>query len=507
VLADALLDSGCYPHPAQAVERIETHISWVFLAGDFAYKVKKPLDLGFLDFGTLAARKACCEEELRLNRRTAPGIYLEVVPIAGSVGAPRVGGPGEVLEYAVKMRRFEQQALASRVAAEGGFNDADSDALAALVAEFHASIPSAPADSAFGEPSHVAAPALQNFEQLDAMEAARGEVARRAALREWTQDSFRVLEPVMAARRHDGFVRECHGDLHLGNIAILEGLPVPFDCIEFNPELRWIDVMNEAAFLFMDLADRGLPAAAWRFLNGYLERTGDYAGLRVLRFYVVYRAIVRAKVACIRGAQPGLDEAARVAIAREYGEYLGLAERFARTGEPAIVLMHGLSGSGKSTIAQAMAARIGAVRVRSDVERKRLHGLEPGVRTGSGQDAGIYSGAASRATYDRLEAVAGDVIASGFPVIIDAAFLRLEDRARFRGLAESLGVPFWIVDCAAPEVVLRERILQREAQGADPSEAGIGVLEMQIATQEPLDAEERGRVLAGDVPALPREAA
>ncbi len=507
MLADALLDPRCYPHPAPGVERIETHISWVFLAGGFAYKVKKPLSLGFLDFGTLAARKACCEEELRLNRRTAPGIYLEVVPVTGTVDAPRIGGAGAAIEYAVKMRRFEQQALAVHLASGGGFDDAQCDALAAMVADFHAAIPVAPAESGFGEPAHVAAPALQNFDQLEGMEGARHEATHLSALRAWTAAACRALEPVMAARRRDGFVRECHGDLHLGNIAMLEGRPVPFDCIEFNAELRWIDVMNEAAFLFMDLADRGLPEAAWRFLNGYLERTGDYAGMRVLRFYLVYRAMVRAKVACIRGAQPGLDEAARAAIAREHREYLALAGRFAQDGHPAIVLMHGLSGSGKSTVAQALAARVGAVRVRSDVERKRLHGLDAGARTASGQDAGVYAAAASRATYARLEEAARGAVAAGFPVVVDAAFLRHADRARFRDVAASLAVPSWIVDCAAAESVLRERILRREAKGADPSEAGISVLERQIATQEPLDAAELARVLPGDVLALPEAAA
>jgi len=489
-LTAALSEPGCYPHPAGAIELIETHISWVFLAGDYAYKIKKPVDLGFLDFTSLAARRFYCEEELRLNRRTAPELYLEVVPIVAEAGSLRVAASGAAVEYALKMRRFPQEALADRIAARGGLGPAQVDALAAAIAAFHAAIPAAEQASAFGAPEHVTAPALENFEQLRglAKDAPGGERLER--LRAWTQAEGARLGEVFAARKRGGAVRECHGDLHLGNIAFVDGRPLPFDCIEFNPELRWIDIVNEVAFLVMDLLEHGLRAEAWRFLNAYLETTGDYAGVRVLRYYLVYRAMVRAKIACIRAHQPGADEGARAASARAYRDYLALADLLAAPRSPALVLMHGLSGSGKTTVAQALIERVGAVRARSDLERKRLHGLAARARSGSGLHAGIYGPEATRRTYDALKRIASDAIESGWPVVVDAAFLRRAEREEFGALAIQLKAPLLIVSCRAPEAELRRRIAQREVSAADASEAGVRVLEDQIETQEPLSAGE-----------------
>jgi aminoglycoside phosphotransferase family enzyme/predicted kinase len=489
-LLAALREPRCYAEAVGPVELIETHISWVFLAGEYAYKVKKPVNLGFLDFSTLEKRRFYCEEELRLNRRTAPGLYLGVVAIVDSPDGPRLSGTGPAIEYALKMRRFPQEALADSVARRGELRAAEADAIAGAIAAFHATIPAAPDESEYGSPGHVAAPALQNFEQLGGLVSDAGGKARLAELRDWTRRESSRLREVLAARKRDGFVRECHGDLHLGNIAFLGGRPTPFDCIEFNPELRWIDVMNEVAFLVMDLLEHELAAAAWRFLNAYLEATGDYAGVRVLRYYLVYRAMVRAKIACIRARQPEAGGVAQGRALREYGDYLALAGSLAASARPAIVLMHGLSGSGKTTIAQAMLERIGAIRVRSDVERKRLHGLAAWARTHAEPYGGIYAPESTRLAYERLEQVACDVVESGYSVVVDAAFLWRAERERFRALARGRGVPFLIVSCRAPESTLRERIARREAAMSDASEAGVAVLENQLATQEPLCADE-----------------
>jgi predicted kinase len=370
-----------------------------------------------------------------------------------------------------------------------------------MIAGFHAAIPAAGKHTPFGEPTRVAAPALENFDQIEELVSAAADLERLERLRAWTQGACRTLAASFAARKRDGFVRECHGDLHLGNIVFIDGSPVAFDCIEFNDDFRWIDVMNEAAFLFMDLHERRLGALAWRFLNGYLELTGDYAGMRVLRFYLAYRAVVRAKVDCIRARQQGIDAKARAGVEREYGEYLALAESFTAMSRPAVILMHGLSGSGKTTVAGVLAGRIGAVRVRSDVERKRQHGLQAGARSGAALDAGIYAPDANRAAYERLREIAREVAIAGFPVIIDAAFLRGAERKAFRELAREAGMPFRIVSCEAAESVLRERILRRDARGGDASEAGIAVLRRQLATQEPLDAEERACLLRPDAEA------
>jgi hypothetical protein len=482
----ALREPACYPHAVDRVELVETHISWVFLAGDYAYKLKKPVSLAFLDFSTLAKRRFYCEEELRLNRRTAPALYLEVIAVADTPLGLRVGGDGPPVEYALRMRRFPQEALADAVARRGGLRAGHIDALAAAVAAFHAGIP--PADEGdYGSPERIAATALASFEQIAKLTATVGAVL--PDLSAWTAEESARLAGVFAARRREGFVRECHGDLHLGNIVLLDDGPLPFDCIEFDPALRWIDVMNEVAFLTMDLFEHGLAAAAWRFLNAYLEATGDYAGVRVLRYYLVYRAMVRALVACIREHQPG-GAAAQGRAHREFGAYLALAQSLAKRGKPALLVMHGVSGSGKTVVSQKLLEELGGVRVRSDVERKRLHGLAPGARTRSGAGEGIYTSAATRLTYDRLAQAARGVLESGHRAVVDAAFLARAERDAFRALARDAGAEFLIVSCEAPTGMLRERVAKREAAASDASEAGVAVLEQQLATREPLGGDE-----------------
>ncbi|HSD40743.1 MAG TPA: AAA family ATPase [Burkholderiales bacterium] len=496
-LIERLREPARYPHPVDRVELIETHISWVLLAGEFAYKVKKPVDLGFLDFTALAARKRFCEEELRLNRRTAPELYLEAVPIGGTPDDPRLGAT-PAIEYAVKMRRFAQDALLDRMAKRGALTAAHVDAIAAAVADFHARIERVPRASGCGSPERVAAFAEQNFEQLDALVAAPADFEHLDRLRTWTGLEFSARREIIAERKRDGFVRECHGDLHLGNIALIDGRPVAFDCIEFNDDLRWIDVMSEVAFLVMDLLDHRLDALAWRCLDRYLQLTGDYTGIAVLRFHLVYRAMVRAKVACMRARQPGLDAAAHARLADEYRSYFGLASRLAESVRPAIVLMHGLSGSGKTTVAQLLLESLGAIRVRSDVERKRLHGLDPLARTSQALGAGLYGPEATQRTYDRLAAAARAIVDAGFPAIVDAASLRRPERDAMRELARALGVRFFIATCTAPEAVLRQRISAREQAGADASEATAAVLDLQLAAQEPLGADEQSDAVVFD---------
>jgi aminoglycoside phosphotransferase family enzyme/predicted kinase len=494
-LIAALRDPACYPHPAQAVEVVETHISWVLLAGDYAYKVKKPVKLPFLDFSTLAARRHYCEEELRLNRRAAPALYLDVVPISQTARGPAVAAGGDVVEYAVRMRRFAHEALADAMARRAALGAPEIDAMAAALVALHAAAPRADPAAGYATPAQVAATALGNFDQIAGLPAGGAAAARLAPLRAWTARECERLAPEFEARRDAGLVRECHGDLHLGNIAFLGGRAVPFDCIEFDPALRWIDVMSETAFLVMDLRAHGLPGAAWRLLNAWLEAGGDYGGAAVLRFYLVYRAMVRAKVSLLRADAAGFDA------------YLGLAGSLAAPGRPALLAMHGLSGSGKTTVSQALLERVGALRLRSDVERKRLHGLAPEARSASAPGAGLYDAAASERTYDRLALLAGAALRSGYSVIVDATFLQGGERERFRGVADRLGADFLIVSCAAQDAVLRERVARRAAQARDASEAALPVLERQLASHQPLTAGEEAatvRVDTGDEGGLRR---
>jgi len=487
-----------YPHAVQAVDVLQTHISCILLAGDYAYKIKKPVNLGFLDFSSLEARRRFCEEELRLNRRTAPGLYLDVIPIGGSATAPLLGAGEPAIEYALRMRRFPQEALLDRMARRGELAPQTIDALASGLAAFHARIERAGAASAFGSPAHILAQAVQNFDQMLALISAKADRALLARLRDWTLSSHAALAAEFEARQRAGWVRECHGDLHLGNIVLLDRVPTPFDGIEFSADLRWTDVMNEIAFLMMDLFDHGLARLAWRFLNAYLELSGDYAGVRVLRFYLVYRALVRAKVSCMRAHQTGVAARAGRELAREYRSYLRLAEALAAPGRAALLIMHGLSGSGKSSLAQELQQALGAVRLRSDVERKRLLGLAPLARSHSGLDAGLYAPGASERTYTHLAVLARAALAARYPVIVDAAFLKRAERERFAEIARSAGAAFLIANCTASPAALRRRVALRARAASDASEAGLEVLARQLAADAALAVDEAGHTLTLD---------
>ncbi len=512
---------------------IETHISWVILAGDYAYKLKKPLDLGFLDFSSLDKRRACCEAEIRLNRRLAPDIYLGVVPVTGPEDAPRFGGEGPVREWAVKMRAFPADATLDR---EAQVSAGQIDAIADRVAAFHGEVDIAPADSAHGLPEEVMAPIAANFTHLRALPTPADLPPVIDRVEAWSRAEGERLAGHFAARKAGGFIRECHGDLHLGNIAWIpdtlpplekppfgdkgggggfvgitlavrgeippnppfpkggmedRGQPLIFDAIEFNPDLRFIDVINEIAFLTMDLRHRGRDDLAWRGLNRYLEHTGDYPGLAALPYYQVYRATVRAKVAAIlatqRGGPSGVDFG-------ECRDYLALADRLAHDRRPALILMHGVSGSGKTWHSQRLLERLGAVRLRSDVERKRLFGLAAGASS-AGIPGGIYTREAGERTLARLLELSRGLLDSGFMVIVDATFIRRDWREPFARLAEERALPWFIAAAEAAPDVLRERVGRRMAEGRDASEAGLEVLEAQLASLEPFSASEQPHVL------------
>ena len=496
-LAQALRSPACYPHPVDRVCVVETHISRVFLAGDHAYKVKKDVRLPFADFSTLEARRRSCAEEVRLNRRTAPGLYLGVVPIAGPAAALVVGGAGPAIEYAVHMRRFPADALLEVLAREGRLTAAHAEALAQGVAALHAAAERAPPGSGYGTPEDILGDALGNIHDVREAHAAPALADALDLLREWTLAEHRALAPLLAERRSDGFVRECHGDLHLANVVLLDGVPVPFDALDFAPRLRWIDVMSDAAFTVMDLERHRKPALASAFLDRYLELTGDYPGLRVLRFYTVYRAMVRAKVAAIRARQsaPGPDrDAARAEVAAD----IALAQRLARRSQPALILMHGLAGSGKSFVSRGVVESLGAVRIRSDVERKRRHGLDAGERSASPPGGGLYTARENALTYGRLAELASWSLAGGYPTVVDAAFLRRGERDALRALAAAAGASFAIAACVAPDAVLRERLARRERAADDASEAGLEVLAFQRTRIEPLARDEAAHAVVFD---------
>jgi len=499
-LVAALANPARFGPACTSVTVLETHISYVLLTGKHAYKLKKAVDLGFLDFTTLASRRFFCEQELRLNRRLAPELYLDVVAITGTIDEPVIDGKGPVLEYAVKMREFPQDALASRVLDRNELGVADIDMLAAKVAAFHATSEKAAADSTFGAPETILRAALANCKSLLAGAASPAERRTIEALHTWTEREHAARNAAFRGRREGGFVRECHGDLHLGNIAVIDGEVTIFDCIEFNEQMRWIDVMSEVAFTAMDLQDRGHAELAHRFVNAYLELTGDYAGLSVLRFYLVYRALVRAKIALLRAIQLPPGEA-RAPLYAERDGYLRLAEAYARSPEPAILITHGITGCGKTTLSQALLEQIGAIRIRTDVERKRLHGLAPTARSDAATARMLYGADATRRTYDHVLHLAASVAAAGFVAIVDGTFLRRWQRDRFRRLAAELGIPFVIVAFSASEGVLRRRVAERARRGTDASDADVAVLEHQLGVRQSFGADEVGDIVTYDAAA------
>ncbi len=501
-LVQRLQDPACFPHPVDRFQVIETHISFVLLTGPFAYKFKKPLDLGFLDFSTLEKRRFYCHEEWRLNRRLAPDLYLDVVAVGGTPDRPRIlesGYGGDILDYAVRLVQFPAQAELDAVAERGALTARHIDRLADIVADFHQRTPKARLESLYGTPAMVADRMRQNFDQIAERVAGDWERERREQLLEWTLATTTGLRNDLDLRRRQGWVRECHGDLHLGNIVLLEDEPVPFDCIEFSPELRWIDTLSDTAFLLMDLHHRDLETLANRFLNRYLEATDDYMGLTVLPLYLVYRAMVRAKVAAIGAAQHRQDPAFQAAALQQCSAYLQRAETYTRPRScTPLVITYGVSGSGKTWLSERLLEHCGAIRVRSDVERKRLLELPPDATTHGLLNEGAYRPEVTLLTYKRLQALAFGVVDAGFPVIVDATFLDRSFRQMFRRLAEVAGIPFVILACKAPEPVLRERVVQRARAGGDASEATLAVLDHQLAHQDPLDAEEQACAIEVD---------
>jgi uncharacterized protein len=496
-LVRTLLDSLRKQMSARNVRMVETHISWVLLAGNFAYKIKKAVNLGFLDFSTLESRHYYCEEEIRLNRRMAPALYLDVVAIGGSAEAPVLGGQ-PAMEYAVRMRRFAVSQQLDRLVAGNKILPQHIDSLAATIASFHGNLPAAVASSPFGTAAAIHQAAQQNFEALQACLKDSADLAALSALRHASNIEYAARQNLFDQRRLHGFVRECHGDLHLANIVLLDAQPTPFDGIEFNPALRWIDVINEIAFTVMDLQHHQRADLASRFLNAWLEATGDYAGIPLLRFYIAYRAMVRAKVSAIRAAQEGISDQTMAEAWASCRGYLALATECFASKRAALIITHGLPGSGKTTFSRIALERLQAIRLRSDVERKRMYGLASLADSRERAGVDLYGADISQRTYARLHELASVMLTAGYRVIVDAAFLQQAERDRFKQLAHQLAVPFVIVSLYAGTDALRARITQRRHAANDASEADIAVLEKLQLIQQPLSLEERNRSVVFD---------
>jgi aminoglycoside phosphotransferase family enzyme/predicted kinase len=481
-----LCRSAAYPHAVKEIEIRETHISWIILTGDFAYKIKKSVKFEFLDFSTLDLRRHYCEEELRLNRRLAPELYFGVVPISGTPEDPRVAGSGPAFEYAVRMRQFDEEGLFSRLLSEDRLRPHHLAALGTGLASVHDAAPRVEPGSHFGSPEEIWRAAAANFDVLGQGH----ECSEVSSLRVWMAEAFQSLKAEFEVRRQSGWVRECHGDLHLGNIVLVNDQVRLFDCIEFNENYRWIDVLSDVAFVVMDLHAQQRRDLAFLFLNRYQEQTGDYAALNALRWYLVYRALVRAKVTALRGSQLDVQSNEREEADATLRDYVKLAQDYTLPQQSWLAITFGVSGTGKSTATESLMSELGAIRIRSDVERKRLFGMRNETRSKLEIDRGIYDFAVRERVYKHLLELAEAILNGGFPVIVDATFLSHRQRILFRQLAERVGVPFFILPFRERTEILKKRIRSRAQRGDEPSEATVEVLEKQLAIVEDLTSAE-----------------
>ncbi len=459
-------------HGGRSPERLDTHISAVFLAGDRVYKLKKSVRLPFLDFSTLEARHAACRAELELNRRTAPELYLGVVAVTRRVGGGLdLGGDGEAVDYVVEMRRFDGDTQFDRLAARGAVDRPLLYRLVEAVAAFHQGAPVRyDCGGAAGLAGVVAGNAASMAPQVPAVFAA-DRVARLEAL---SREALARLAPLLDSRRERGLVRRCHGDLHLGNICLWEGRPTLFDAIEFSESIACVDVFYDFAFLLMDLDVRASRPLASMAMNHALDLTGDYQAMAALPLFLSLRAGIRALVAATTAA--GLAGAARETKAAEAGAYLEAALAYLAPPPPRLVAVGGLSGSGKSRLGRELAPLLGvpgAAVVRSDALRKRLMGVDPGQRLGPEG----YTAEVTERTYRALLDTCAEVLRAGHAVVADAVFARPDQRAAIEQVAAAAGVPFVGLWLEVPPTVAAERIRGRVANVSD---ATVAVLERQL---------------------------
>jgi hypothetical protein len=491
-LVSAMLESDFYPHAPPSVELRETHISWVFLAGDLAYKVKKPLVLPFLDYGTLERRREMCGEEVRLNRRLAPRIYLRVVGVARGDDRYRLTSEDDAaaIEYAVEMRRVEEGRSIATLAGARELSASQVAATATRLAAFHAAAPLADP-----ERRRLAALEATLDENLATLRQAGEGVIERDRLdaaERFTRAFLDARRDQLEARGRAGLVRDCHGDLRAEHVIVPERDDTyVYDCIEFNPELRQIDVAADVAFLVMDLSRLGAESLGLHLVAEYRRAGGDLGDDALLFFFVSYRAWVRAKVACIRARELTGEDSERERVRGEIREMVRLGHRFAwRSRGPLVLIVCGVSGTGKSTVARQVAELSGWPHLSSDITRKRIAGLGATERGG----AQVYSRERTIETYGELGRVAAERLTRDGGAIVDATFHRREERDAFRTGLGGQPVPALFVECHASLNTLLARIRERELEPERVSDADAAVVERQLAEFEPLgEVSERWR--------------
>jgi hypothetical protein len=463
------------------IDLIQTHISYVFLAGDFVYKLKKPVDLGFLDFTTLEKRRHFCQEEVRLNRRLCADTYLGVVPIVEVKGRVAVDAAGPVVDYAVKMKRLPEERMMGRLLEEGAVTFDMVRALARRLAEFHASAETGPDIDVFGGLETIGGNWRENFEQTEPYVGRTITSRRFQETRAYVEGFLEQERDLLESRVREGRVRDCHGDLRAEAVCFSDGICI-FDCIEFNQRFRYSDVASDLGFLAMDLDYRGRSAMSDELVGLYLGMSGDSTLPLVLDFYKCYRAYVRGKVEGFLLDAPEVAAAQKAAAQARARAFFRLAHRYARRRTPCtLVNMAGLSGTGKSYLANALAARLGAVVISSDLVRKRLAGVEPTDRHVVPWEKGIYATELTERTYEAMLAEAGPHLDRGRPVILDATYMVRRHREAANGLARRRGARYLAVECLASDSLARERLASR---AEDPWTASDGRWEIFAAQRE-----------------------
>jgi uncharacterized protein len=487
-LIQRMLSPEFYPHPVtEPIQLMQTHISYVILTGDYAYKVKKPVNFGFLDFTTLEQRKHFCEEELRLNQRGAPHLYLEVLAITQEADRLALKGHGEPIEYTLKMRQFPQEALFTNLFEKGELTEKRMEDLGRVVARFHAEAQTNDTIQNFGSVAQIRAAIDQNYEQTKKYIGGPQTQEQFDQTQTYTNHFFENQQEIFAQRVAHNRIRDGHGDLHLGNMCLWREQILLFDCIEFNPAFRCVDVMYDVAFVVMDLDARHRPDLSNAFLNTYVEATGDWEGLQVLPLYLIRQAYVRAKVTSFLLDEPEISVAAKGEAQQKAAHYYQLAWQYTHQHRGQLILMSGLSGSGKSTIARYFARRLNAVHIRSDAVRKHLGGIslyEQG-------EANLYTPAMSDRTYSHLLHLGIRLATQGYPVILDAKYNQQGFRLTALKQASMNHLPFRIFYCSAPYEVLRERL---QGRMGDITDAGVNLLPQQQREEEPFNEIERSCV-------------
>ncbi|MEM7761166.1 MAG: AAA family ATPase [Cyanobacteria bacterium P01_A01_bin.40] len=481
-----------YPHVVDAdIELIQTHASIVFLTGDYAYKVKKSVDFGFLDYSTLDKRKHFIETELRLNKQIAPELYLEVVTINSHNCRLTLNGSGKVVEYALKMRQFPQENLFSNLLTANKLSSDRFIELGKIVAQFHTRAKTNSRISSFGTVDKIKAAFSENYQQSQKYVGTVQTPEQFAATKGYTNTFFNQRQDLLQSRRDSHKIKECHGDLHLKNICLWHDKILLFDRIEFNESFRFVDTMYDVAFTVMDLSARGKMEFANAFLNSYLEYSGDWEGLLVLPLYLSRQAYVRAKVNSFLLDDPQIDATAKNQAKQAASNYYQLAYQYTQTKSGSLILMSGLSGSGKSTVARNIAKSTGAIQIRSDAVRKHLAVI---ALDETGADY-IYTQEMTQKTYDRLLELGTMLVKAGYTVILDAKYDRLSWRQPLITWAQSENIPLKIVHCTAPMSVLCERLNQRQN---DISDAGADLIESQKANAEDFITAEQAYVTTVD---------